>query len=258
MHSTWVRRGRLASLFSLLLPCALTLGIAACGDDQEASPPPEVAAEAPDAAPSSSDDASPTPDVGSQDATPDACDDANACAPVTPPVAHPVTASIMAGTIDAPITLNITGGAPTSVAVPTSPSHGTVNVGSTSITYTPTTGYTGLDSFPYTATNAGGTSAPATVSVTVNPLPPAPIAHSVGETIPRNSTKTPITLNITGGPPTSVSVLTGPSHGTVDVVGTGITYTPTTGYTGLDSFTYTATNAGGTSAPATVSITVSP
>lgn len=33
-------------------------------------------------------------------------------------------------------------------------------------------------------------------------------------------------------------------------------YTPTAGYSGADSFTYTATNASGTSAPATVSITV--
>ncbi|WP_374757630.1 Ig-like domain-containing protein [Jeongeupia sp. HS-3] len=31
-----------------------------------------------------------------------------------------------------------------------------------------------------------------------------------------------------------------------------MTYTPAAGYTGADSFTYRATNAGGTSAPATV------
>src|SRR3546814_6590948 len=38
---------------------------------------------------------------------------------------------------------------------------------------------------------------------------------------------------------------------------TTITYQPSAGYTGADSFTYTASNTAGTSAPATVSITVS-
>ena len=39
--------------------------------------------------------------------------------------------------------------------------------------------------------------------------------------------------------------------------GTSVTYTPNAGFAGTDSFTYTATNAGGTSAPATVTVTVS-
>ena len=55
-----------------------------------------------------------------------------------------------------------------------------------------------------------------------------------------------------------MAVASGASHGTATASGTGITYTPTAGYSGPDSFTYTATNAGGTSAPATVTITVNP
>ncbi|WP_407353942.1 putative Ig domain-containing protein [Luteimonas sp. R10] len=54
----------------------------------------------------------------------------------------------------------------------------------------------------------------------------------------------------------SVAVASAPSHGATSVSGTSITYTPATGYAGPDSFTYTASNDGGTSAPATVSITV--
>ena len=65
-----------------------------------------------------------------------------------------------------------------------------------------------------------------------------------------------IPLNITGGTPTSVAVASGPSHGTTAVSGLTIKYTPTASYSGSDSFTYTATNGGGTSAPATASITV--
>ena len=92
------------------------------------------------------------------------------------------------------------------------------------------------------------------MTITVNPQ--APVANAVSATVAYNSSANPITLNITGGTPTSVAVASGASHGTATASGTSITYTPTNGYSGSDSFTYTATNAGGTSAPATVTITV--
>jgi hypothetical protein len=172
-----------------------------------------------------------------------------------PPVANAVTAPAVAfNSSNNPITLNITGGVPTSVAVGTQASNGTATASGTSITYTPSAGYHGPDSFTYTATNAGGTSTPATVSITVNPA--APIANPVSATVAANSTNNPITLNITGGPPASVAAPGAPSHGTVSAVGTTITYTPTAGYSGADSFTYTASNDTGTSTPATVSVTV--
>ncbi len=174
-----------------------------------------------------------------------------------PPVANAVTAPAVAfNSSNNPITLNITGGVPTSVAVGTQASNGTATASGTSITYTPNAGYHGPDSFTYTATNAGGTSASATVSITVNPA--APIANPVSATVAANSTNNPITLNITGGPPASVATPTTPAHGTVSIAGTAITYTPTAGYSGADSFTYTASNVTGTSAPATVSVTVTP
>ena len=54
----------------------------------------------------------------------------------------------------------------------------------------------------------------------------------------------------------SITVTGAPTHGTLSLAGTTPTYTPGSGYAGTDSFTYTATNDGGTSAPATVSIAV--
>jgi hypothetical protein len=89
-------------------------------------------------------------------------------------------------------------------------------------------------------------------------LPPAPTANAVSATVAYGSTNNPITLNVTGGPPASVAVGTQATHGTATASGTSITYTPTAGYAGPDSFTYTATNGSGTSTPATVTITVSP
>lgn len=95
-----------------------------------------------------------------------------------------------------------------------------------------------------------------TVTLTVTVQIP-PVANPVSATVGYNSGANPITLNITGGLPTSVAVATAPAHGTAIASGTSITYQPTAGYAGPDSFTYTATNAAGTSAPATVTITVS-
>ncbi|HJR75229.1 MAG TPA: putative Ig domain-containing protein, partial [Luteimonas sp.] len=85
-----------------------------------------------------------------------------------------------------------------------------------------------------------------------------PIANAVSATVAHNSGANPITLSITGGPHTSVAVGTAPAHGTAIASGTSITYQPTPGYAGPDSFTYTATGPGGTSAPATVTIIVTP
>src|SRR5690606_11538773 len=55
---------------------------------------------------------------------------------------------------------------------------------------------------------------------------------------------------------TSVAVATLPAHGTVTVDGTTLRYQPNPGYAGMDSFTYTASDAYSTTAAATVGITV--
>lgn len=111
--------------------------------------------------------------------------------------------------------------------------------------------------FTVTATNAAGTSDVSGASNAVIPTaPPAPVANNVFAYVAANSSSNPITLNVVGGAPVSGAVVILPSHGTVNVSGLSFLYTPTPGYSGSDSFTYTVTNGGGTSAPATVSITV--
>src|SRR3546814_13793934 len=49
-----------------------------------------------------------------------------------------------------------------------------------------------------------------------------------------------------------IAVATQPSHGAAAVSGDIVPYTPTAGYYGADSFTYTATGPGRTSTPAPV------
>ncbi|WP_139143497.1 S-layer family protein, partial [Janthinobacterium sp. HH104] len=117
---------------------------------------------------------------------------------------------------------------------------------------------TGAYSFTVTAIDSSGGSGPysgaraysGTVAVG------APVAGNVSATVSYGSSTNPITLNLSGGAATSVAVASAASHGTATSNGTSITYTPTAGYGGPDSFTYTASNGVGTSAPATVTITV--
>jgi hypothetical protein len=91
--------------------------------------------------------------------------------------------------------------------------------------------------------------------------PAAPVLPTTTDdnvTTPFNTTATfNVTSNDTGAPFTSVQIVQGPAHGTASVSGLNIVYTPTNGYSGSDTLTYTVSNAGGTSTPpATVSITV--
>ncbi|WP_343548106.1 putative Ig domain-containing protein [Ralstonia sp.] len=188
---------------------------------------------------------------------------------VAPPVANAVSTTVAHGSTSNPVTLNITGGAPTSVAVATQAAHGTATASGTSITYTPNASYSGTDSFTYTATNVGGTSAPATVTVTVsNPTityaPSSPAAGTVGtaysQTLASASGGTgPYTYTIASGAlPAGISLASnGTLSGTPTAGGTfNFTVTATDSSTGAGPFT--ATSGTLTLTVAAPTITLSP
>jgi Autotransporter beta-domain/Bacterial Ig-like domain (group 3)/Putative Ig domain/IPT/TIG domain len=132
-------------------------------------------------------------------------------------------------------------------------------VNTTTITATSPAGTGVVD---VTVTNSGGTSANGVSDLFTFVFPP-PVAGPKNATASYNSggsTSTAIDLStvISGGPATGVTVTAAASHGSTTVSGTTVTYTPTTGYYGTDSFSYTASGPGGTSSAAMVTITVSP
>ncbi|HVK50209.1 MAG TPA: putative Ig domain-containing protein [Pseudoxanthomonas sp.] len=86
--------------------------------------------------------------------------------------------------------------------------------------------------------------------------PQAPVAISGSATVTYNSGLVPIAYGTTGGTPTTIALQSMPAHGTVFINGLDLGYQPNFNYSGPDSFTYTASNTGGTSAPATITITV--
>ena len=163
---------------------------------------------------------------------------------VAAPVANAVSATVAANSSSNAITLNITGGVASTVAIDTVASHGTATASGAAITYTPTAGYSGSDSFTYTATNASGTSTPATVSITVSTptfvmspaagaLTGATVGTSYSQTVTASGGTAAYTYSVTSGTlPAGLSLNT--STG-------AITGTPTTA--GNTSFTITATDA---------------
>ncbi|OWK39911.1 RTX toxin [Fimbriiglobus ruber] len=147
---------------------------------------------------------------------------------------------------------------PLSYVVTTGPAHGTLSGTAPNLTYTPDAGYFGSDSFQFAATNGAAASAAATVTLNVVGTPTADVqAVTAGE----NGT---VAVTLTGTDPNepalplTFTVIAGPSHGTLSGAAPDLTYAPDAGYSGPDSFQFSATNGVATSAAATVSVTVNP
>jgi hypothetical protein len=90
-----------------------------------------------------------------------------------------------------------------------------------------------------------------------------PACANVSATAPPGGGAVALSLSCTGpeGQPITYAVATGPGHGGVGSINqsTGaITYVSQPGFIGTDSFTYVASDAGGTSLAATVTVTVPP
>ncbi len=173
---------------------------------------------------------------------------------VAPPTAAQQNINVSYNTAKT-ITLSASGTGPMTYSVVSGPSNGTLStVNGNQVTYTPANNYSGSDSFTFKANN-GFDSAPATI--TLNVLGAAPVANPQSVNVTYNTAKT-ITLTATGTGSMTYSVVSGPSNGTLGTVnGNQVTYTPANNYTGLDSFTFKASN-GVDSDPATVTLKVMP
>ncbi|MDA0180350.1 Ig-like domain-containing protein [Solirubrobacter phytolaccae] len=137
------------------------------------------------------------------------------------------------------------------VAVATTPSHGTATVVAGKLRYTPATGYIGNDELSYTVTNEGGTSAPA--KATVKTLAPAPVCKDVSAT---TAFQTAVDIDADCDRAGTIAIGTGAQHGTTSVVAGKLRYTPDAGFAGTDDFTYLSTNEGGTSTLKTATVKV--
>ncbi|MEG3166561.1 Ig-like domain-containing protein, partial [Sphingomonas sp. PB2P19] len=175
----------------------------------------------------------------------------SAPAPAPVPVALGDAVSAIAGVA---VTGNVlsndksgTGAALTSILA-TGPSHGTLQLASNgSFTYVPDVDFAGTDSFTYSASD-GSASAGAKVTITVAAKPntaPVAMADNAGSV----EAGALLTGNVltndkdANGDALTAKLINGPAHGTLKLLADGsFVYTANNGYSGADSFTYSASD----------------
>ena len=129
---------------------------------------------------------------------------------------------------DASLTLTATNGA-----------KGAVTCGGALCTYTPDANANGSDTFTYTATDDDGASDSGTVSVTINPVNDAPVAHDASLTTDEDTAGT-VEIHASDEEGDSLSYTpTDGAHGTVACDGSACTYSPAENFFGTDTFTVT-------------------
>ncbi|WP_373790383.1 putative Ig domain-containing protein [Achromobacter insuavis] len=109
--------------------------------------------------------------------------------------------------------------------------------------------------FSVTVRDASNSTATRTFAIAVSEI--APVAQNSSATLAANSGGTVMPLTVGGGAPTSITILQDVQNGSLSIAGTSVTYTPTSGYSGADFFTYRASNSAGHS-DARVDIDVTP
>lgn len=137
------------------------------------------------------------------------------------------------------------------------PAHGTLTGSGASRTYRPAADYAGADQFTYKVSDGMAESAVATVTLTVTPVPDAPVATGQSVTTPEDTPRS-LTLTATDadGDALTYTVVASPVHGTLSGNGASRTYTPDANFHGADSFTFRASDGARQSNVATVTITV--
>ena len=152
---------------------------------------------------------------------------------------------------------------PLQATLATNPAHGSLSLlPSGAFSYTPNVSFSGTDSFTYRITSQAGLPATATVTVTVTA---APLGTNDTYTVVAGgvlSVPAPGVLANDTDPDSSslqASIASNPAHGTLGLQPDGaFTYTPGAGFSGTDTFAYRATDQTSLSAPARVTITVTP
>ncbi|MGH8377389.1 MAG: Ig-like domain-containing protein, partial [Gammaproteobacteria bacterium] len=170
--------------------------------------------------------------------------------PVPPPVVGDMSLTVyVSSTLTGTLSASDAAGNPLSFAVVTPPTNGRLtitNAGTGAFTYQETNSTASGDSFTFrvTDTKSGLTSNTATVTITVNPVPvqyAAPVAS--GESLTTYAGQTlsgQLSAVASNGHALTYTAVAQPAHGTLTLTASSgaFTYTPTSGFTGSDSFTF--------------------
>jgi autotransporter-associated beta strand protein len=183
---------------------------------------------------------------------------------VGPPNSAPVAIAQAISTLE-DVTLPITLGAsdadnhPLTFIIVSQPTKGTLSGTAPDLTYIPAANQNGPDSFTFKVNDGVADSDTVTVTITITPVNDLPVA--IGQNLETTEdTALPITLagDDVETEVLSYSIVNGPSNGTLTGTAPAITYVPTPGYHGSDSFTFLVNDGTADSLPATVTIIVQP
>jgi VCBS repeat-containing protein len=139
-------------------------------------------------------------------------------------------------------------------------SNGTAIVQAGKVVYTPNSGFVGSDTFTYTMSDGQGGSAIGNVSVSVAPPPNS--APTANDDIAATTTDTATLINVLANDSDadsdvlSISNLSAATNGVVAINNGQVSYTPNSGFSGLDSFTYTVSDGQGGTDVGNVSVSV--
>jgi hypothetical protein len=144
-------------------------------------------------------------------------------------------------------------------AIGSGPAHGTLSGIAPSLTYTPAAGYTGADSFTFTANDGQASSNVATVFITVASASGTPMAYSQSVQLAED---TVVGIMLTGSDPQGhqlrFRIGQSPAHGKLSGEAPSLKYTPDANYNGADSFTFYVVAGDRVSNNAVVSIMTTP
>lgn len=147
--------------------------------------------------------------------------------------------------------------------IATAPVHGSLSGAAPNVAYRPAPDYNGADSFTFVAGDDGLASAPATVNIMVRAVNDAPVAWP-GSVVAQTDVPVGVTLKATDVDCVSgscgnltYSVVMPPAPGSLSGVTPNLTYASASGFSGLDGFTFSASDGSLASSPAAVSILVS-
>src|SRR6185295_3343271 len=187
--------------------------------------------------------------------------------------------SVDTGT-DTPVLITLTGGAipaklPLTFSIASGPSHGTVTQPPTAesptsarTTYSPQSGFIGTDSFTFQVEDTAGGTATAVVTVIVSDETGSEAVKAVNQSV---TTDQDVAIEIALRGTTTleetvqITIATAPAHGVLGPLSPDpddpnaqlVTYTPASGYSGPDSFTFDACVSAGCDT-GTITISVRP
>jgi uncharacterized protein (TIGR03382 family) len=149
-----------------------------------------------------------------------------------------------------------------SVVAVTQPANGTVTLNGGLVRFAPTLNFNGTTSFMYTVSDGNGGTDSATVTMNVTPVNDPPNANDDSFKVAVNSTANVLDVLVNdtilpdAGETLTVVAVTQPANGTALITGDGVSFTPTTGFSGTVTFSYTVSDGSDDTDTAMVTVAV--